>query len=152
ASAQGYNFDSSVVSRASGVESSEVEDRLEKLERIHSFVRLIDEHEFPDRTVTLRYRFVHVLYQNALYATLKPTRRAALSGGVANALLSFYRDRASTVALDLAHLFETARDFLRAADFYLGAAQSALQVFANPEAQALAQRGIKVLDGLPESN
>ena len=30
----------------------------------------------PDRTLTLRYRFVHVLYQNMLYASLQPTRRA----------------------------------------------------------------------------
>ena len=29
----------------------------------------------------VRYRFVHVLYQNALYATLTPSRRAALSAG-----------------------------------------------------------------------
>jgi tetratricopeptide (TPR) repeat protein len=152
ASVQGYNFDSSVVARASGVESSQVEDRLENLERVHSFVRLIDEHEFPDRTITLRYQFVHVLYQNALYSTLKPTRRAALSAGVASALLSFYRERASVVALDLALLFETAREFPRAADFFVVAAQSALQVFAHPEAQALAQRGLKAIDGVPESD
>jgi len=152
ASVQGYNFDSSVVSRASGVEAAEVEERLEDLQRVHSFVRLIDEHEFPDRTITLRYQFVHVLYQNALYATLKPTRRAAISSGVANALLSFYGERASLVALDLAHLFEIAREFSRAADFYLAASQSALKVFANPEARALAYLGINVLSGLPESN
>jgi len=151
ASVQGYNFDSSVVSRASGVEPSEVEERLENLQRVHSFVRLIDEHEFPDRTITLRYQFVHVLYQNALYATLKPTRRASLSAAVANALLTYYGGRASMVALDLANLFEAAREFLRSADFYLMAAHSALQVFANPEAQMLAQRGVKALNGLPES-
>ena len=151
ASVQGYKFDSSVVSKASGVEPSQVEDRLENLERVHSFVCLIDEFEFPDRTITLRYQFVHALYQNALYSTLKPTRRAALSAGVANALLSFYREKASVVALDLAHLFETAREFQRAADFFLVAAQSALQVFAHPEAQALAQRGLKAIDGIPES-
>ena len=152
ASVQGYNFDSSVLSKASGFEPSEVEERLEDLQRVHSFVRLVDEHEFPDRTVTLRYQFVHVLYQNALYSTLKPTRRAALSAGVANALLTFYRERASLVALDLANLFEVAREFSRAADFYLAASQSAMQVFANPEALALAHRGISVLSTLPDSN
>lgn len=151
ASVQGYNFDSSVLSQASGVESSEVEERLEELQRVHSFVRLIDEHEFPDRTVTLRYRFVHVLYQNALYSSLKPTRRAALNSKVANALLSFYGRRATLVALDLAHHFEIAREFPRAADFYLAASQGAFQVFANPEAQALANRGINALSGVPES-
>jgi adenylate cyclase len=152
ASVQGYNFDSSVLSKASGFDPSEVEERLEDLQRVHSFVRLVDEHEFPDRTVTLRYQFVHVLYKNALYSTLKPTRRAALSAAVANALLSFYRERASMIALDLAHLFEIAREFSRAADFYLAASQSAMQVFANPEALALARRGISALSTLPDSD
>ena len=49
-----------------------------ELERVHAFVRLVGEYEFPDRTLTLRYRSVHVLYQNALYASLRPTRRASL--------------------------------------------------------------------------
>jgi IS5 family transposase len=48
-------------------DAAEVEEQLEALERVHAFVRLVREHEFPDRTPTLRYRFVHVLYQNALY-------------------------------------------------------------------------------------
>jgi len=42
------------------------------LERVHFMVRLIREQTFPDRTLTLRYGFVHVLYQNALYAALQP--------------------------------------------------------------------------------
>ena len=62
---------------------ADVEEQLEVLDRVHVFVKLVGEHEFPDRTLTLRYRFVHVLYQNALYATLQPTRRAAMSGKVA---------------------------------------------------------------------
>jgi hypothetical protein len=53
-------------------------------------VRTVREQEFPDRTLTLRYRFVHVLYQNALYASLGPTRRASLSAAVAQALQGYY--------------------------------------------------------------
>ena len=49
------------------------------------------EHEFPDRTLTLRYGFVHVLYQNALYASLRPTRRAALSAAVARGAAGLLR-------------------------------------------------------------
>ena len=42
-------------------------------------MRLVREQAFPDGTLTLRYGFVHVLYQNALYAALPPTRKAAWS-------------------------------------------------------------------------
>ena len=66
---QGYEFDSAVVAQALNLDADEVEERLEKLERVFAFVKLTSEAEFPNRTLTLRYRFVHVLYQNALYAS-----------------------------------------------------------------------------------
>jgi hypothetical protein len=89
ASVQGQEFDSSVVSKALGLDAAEVEERLEVLDRVYAFVRLLREQDFPDGTPTLRYRFVHVLYQNDLYTSLKPTRRASLSAAVAQALVGF---------------------------------------------------------------
>ena len=83
ASVQGYEFDSAVVARVLERDAAEVEDRLDELDRVHALVRTVREQEFPDRTLTLRYRFVHVLYQNALYASLGPTRRASLSAAAA---------------------------------------------------------------------
>src|SRR5262249_51853194 len=77
ASVQGFEFDAAAVSQAVERDAAEVEERLDELDRVHAFVRVVREQEFPDRTLTLRYRFVHVLYQNALYASLGPTRRAA---------------------------------------------------------------------------
>ena len=86
ASVQGYEFDSAVVARVLDLDAADVEERLEVLERVHGLVRLRREQEFPDGTLVLRYHFVHVLYQNALYAALQPTRRAAYSAAVARAL------------------------------------------------------------------
>ena len=65
------------------MDPADVEERLDALEHVHVFVKRVKEHEFPDFTLSLQYQFVHVLYQNALYASLQPTRRAALSGRVA---------------------------------------------------------------------
>ena len=81
ASVQGSEFEAAVVARALALDAADVEEQLERLERVHALVRLVGEHEFPDRTLTLRYRFVHVLYQNALYASLRPTRRAVVERG-----------------------------------------------------------------------
>lgn len=150
AGVQGYEFDSAVVARALARDAAEVEERLEELERVHAFVRLVREQEFPDRTLTLRYRFVHVLYQNALYGSLRPTRRTALSAAVAEAMLGYYGEKSGAVAAELALLLEAARDFARAADYFLLAAQNAVRVFANQEAVVLARRGLDLLGALPD--
>jgi predicted ATPase len=151
ASVQGYEFDSAIVARALELDPADVEERLETLERVYSLVRFISEREFPGHVLTLRYRFVHVLYQNALYASLRPTRRAQLSGTFAEALLGCYGKQSATVASELAFLFEAARDWSRASDYYLVAANNASEVFALQEAGALAQRGLEMLRLLPDT-
>jgi predicted ATPase len=151
ASVQGSEFDAAVVARTLDLDAADVEEQLDRLERVHAFVRLVAEHEFPDKTLTQRYRFVHVLYQNALFASLRPTRRASLSAAVARTLLGYYGERSADVAGELALLWETARDFARAAECYLQAAQNAAHLFANQEAVVLARRGLEMVQTLPES-
>jgi tetratricopeptide (TPR) repeat protein len=152
ASVQGHEFDSTIVSEASEMDAAEVEERLDALERVHVFVKRGAEHEFPDLTLTLAYTFVHVLYQNMLYASLQPTRRALLSGRVARALVAHHdpaAPQASGTAARLAVLFEAAREFASSAGYYFTAAQHAARLFAFREALSLAERGLKVLRGMP---
>ncbi|HET9275333.1 MAG TPA: protein kinase [Gemmatimonadales bacterium] len=151
ASVQGYEFDSGVVARALELEALDVETRLEELERVHALVRLVEERELPGRVPSLRYRFVHVLYQNALYATLRATRRTNLHTTVATALESLYGEKAAEVAQELALLWEGAREPARAAEYLLVAAKQAFEVHANRESAALAARGLALLETLPES-
>jgi tetratricopeptide (TPR) repeat protein len=151
ASVQGQEFDSAVVAEVLARDAAEVEERLEVLDRVHGLVRRLREYEFPDGTPTLRYAFVHTLYQNALYGALQPTRKAAISAAVARALLAHYGETGGGVTAQLALLFEAARDGARAADFFLRAARNAFRVFANQEAAALARRGLEQFGHLPES-
>jgi serine/threonine protein kinase/tetratricopeptide (TPR) repeat protein len=150
ASVQGHEFDSATVSDAAEMDPSDVEDRLDVLQRLHVFVTRLREEEFPDRTLTLRYQFVHVLYQNALYESLQPTRRASLSGRVARSLVARYGPRDSDIAGRLAVLFETARDFGASARYFFTGAQHALGLFAFREALSLAERALASLKGLPD--
>jgi predicted ATPase len=152
ASVQGNEFDAAVVARALERDADDVENRLTELERVHAFVRALREHELPDRTLTIRYTFVHVLYQNALYASLQPTRRAGLSAAVARAILGFYGERNPAVSAGLALLFEVARDLPRAAAYFLHAAEHAVRVSANREAEVLARRGLALLGELPDTS
>jgi len=151
AAVQGSDFDSATAGGAAGMDPGEVEERLEALERVHVFVRRGDEHEFPDRTLTLHYQFVHVLYQNVLFGSLQPTRRAALSAAVAAALVTHHGDEVEAVAGRLAVLFEGARDFAAAARYFFVAAQRAVSLFGFREGLALAERGISGLRGLPDT-
>jgi len=155
----GHEFDSAVLSKVLEMDSGQVEERLAALDEVHAFIRFVGEQELPekspenseDKTLTLRYRFVHGLYQNTLYASLKPTRRAALSEATAAALLSFHKDKGHSIAADLALLFKAARKFARAADYFLLAAQNAANVFAYQEAIELSHRGLDALKSLPDS-
>jgi predicted ATPase len=151
ASVQGQEFDSSVVAQVLGRDASAVEERLDVLERVHGLIRLVREQELPDRTLTLRYGFVHALYQNALYDSLRPTRKAAWSAAAAQALLRHHGEQSASVASDLALLFEAARDPTHAAIYFLQAAENAVRVSAYQEAIVLARRGLSLLETLPDT-
>jgi predicted ATPase len=150
ASVQGHEFDSATVADAAEMTPGEVEDRLETLERVHVLVRRGEEDELPDRTLTVRCRFVHVLYQNVLFASLQPSRRARLAGNVARAIVARHGDDSSAIAGRLAVLYETARDFAASAKHFFTAARRAVGLFGFREALNLADRGLDGLRTLPD--
>ena len=151
ASIRGDEFDSAVLSEVLEQDPAEVEERLEVLERVHALVRPVGEEEFPDGTFTVRYRFVHVLYQNTLFDSLTPTRRAKLSRAVAEALLSHLEGHEDSIASELGVLFEAARDRARGAQYFGIASRNASRVFAYREAIVVAHRGLQLVSAMPET-
>jgi len=137
-----------VVAAALRREPADVEERLQRLDRVHGLVRLLREEEFPDRTLTQRYAFVHVLYQDALYRDLSPSRRATLGIALARALGSHHAEDGAAAA-ELACLFEEGRDFGEAARQLRAAARNAALVFAHGKAVRLARHGLRLLETLP---
>jgi serine/threonine protein kinase/predicted ATPase len=150
AAVQGYEFDSATLSAALYSGAAAVEDRLQRLARVHGVVRLLGEIEFPDRTLAQRYVFVHVLYQQVLAGEMAPSRRATLSRALAQALERHHSAK-TTAAAEIACLYEAGRDNASAARHFHLAAQNAGQVFAHREAIVLAQRGLRLLNALPKS-
>jgi serine/threonine protein kinase/tetratricopeptide (TPR) repeat protein len=151
ASVQGHSFDSTVVSSALGRDPAEVEERLDDLERVYTFVNRRDEYEYPNGTLTTRYRFVHVLYQNALYASLSVSRKVQISKAIGEALLKVHKGVPGPVAAELGFLFENARESDRASEYFALAARNAARVFATQEAAMLARRGLAMLAKVEES-
>jgi tetratricopeptide (TPR) repeat protein/predicted Ser/Thr protein kinase len=151
ASVQGLLFDTAVVARVLETDASAVEEQLDRLEGLYGLVKLVGDQALPDGTLSSQYRFAHVLYQNELYGSLPPVRRATLSGRLARTLTTFYGSDTTSIASDLALLYEAARDPMESARHFLTAVQKALRVFAYREAMTLASRGLEQLTSTPES-
>ena len=146
ASVQGIDFDSAVISKALDLDQADVEDSLEATQRTRGIVQSVGELELPDGMLTVRYRFAQDPDHQALYASIKPARRAALSAAVAEAVVAFHGREAKPVTAQIALLFETARKFDRAAEYFRLAAVNAAHVGASHEAITLAKRGLTLLD------
>lgn len=149
ASVQGVDFDSAVLADATARPQEDVEDRLDRLERAHALVRFVSEREYPDRSLALRYRFAHIVYQRAFHDALRVTRHAGLARAVAASILARMGARSDERALDLALLFETARDHLQAAMHFATAARSAARLYAHDESERLARRGLAAVAQAP---
>jgi serine/threonine protein kinase/predicted ATPase len=152
ASVQGVHIDTAVVARALDRDPSELEEQLDRLDRLHDFVRLVGDQPLPDRTPSSQYRFVHSLYQNSLFESLRPVRRAALSGLIARALAEFHKSDTAPIATELAFLFDTAQDHASAAQYFLQATQKAVDVCAYREAAVLCRRGLRSVEQIPDKS
>jgi predicted ATPase len=145
ASVHGVDFETAIMAGALDLDEQDVEDRLERLDREHALVRFVSEGETMDRALTLRYRFAHQVYQKAFYDTLRVTRRAAYARAIANQLVSRLQQEPCDCAAGIALLFETARENVKAAEYFNLAAQAAARLYAHDESARLAQRGLTLL-------
>lgn len=148
ASLQGMEFDSRLAAMTAECSISDAEQRLARLAAVQLLITLLGESNPSDAIPGQRYAFVHVLYQEAFYAAVTPARRAEWSRLLANGLEALNKDNPSRVAADLAIHYEAARDFERAAHWFLRAARNAATVFANHEAADLCKRAIANADRL----
>ena len=149
ASVQGTDFDTLALAGALGMSEEDVEMRLERIEREHALVRFADEEETRNRQLTLRYRFAHHVYQNAFYEALRVTRRAAFARAIAEQLVGRMATEPCECAAGVAILYETARENIKAAEYFNHAAQAAARLYAHDETARLAQRGLSLLASEP---
>ncbi len=148
-SVQGAEFDSATLARSLALDAAEVEERLDRAGRTRGLVRRLGEARLPSGEATTRYAFVHVLYQNAFYATLSRGRRAALSGRVADALRVTHAEQSSRLAQQLGLLYAAADRAAEASSEFHLAAEQALAVGAAKEAVRLTKRALDCLELLP---
>jgi tetratricopeptide (TPR) repeat protein/tRNA A-37 threonylcarbamoyl transferase component Bud32 len=134
ASIEGEEFLSTVLAQLLGVEELEVEERLDRIAKVHRLIEASGEEELPDSALTTRYRFTHALYQNSLYREMVGKRRVLLHRRAGEQLLRHYGDQAPRIAAQLAMHFERGRDYGRAIEYLIQAGDHATQIYANAEA------------------
>ncbi|MFN8600991.1 MAG: AAA family ATPase [Candidatus Binatia bacterium] len=102
--------------------------------------------EWPDGTISGRYRFVHALYRQVLHDGIGESRRARLHRAVGERLEAALGAQASEHAAELAMHFTRGRDHARALRHHEAAATAALHRSAHHEAVMHLQAA---LDELP---
>src|SRR5438552_9039274 len=90
ASVEGEEFISTVLARLLDVDELDLEERLDRLAKVHHLIRVYGEEELPDGTLAMRYRFAHALYQNVLHSDLVTKRRIQLHRRAGELLVQHY--------------------------------------------------------------
>ena len=149
ASVEGEEFTSTVVARLTGTDDLTLEERLDRLDKVHRLIQTRAEEELPDGTLTVHYRFAHALFQNVLYGDLVTRRRTLLHRQAGERLLEHYGDQAPRIATQLAMHFEHGRDFARALQYLIQAGDNAIRIYANAEAERHYSHALGFVEKLP---
>jgi tetratricopeptide (TPR) repeat protein/AAA+ ATPase superfamily predicted ATPase/predicted Ser/Thr protein kinase len=152
ASIEGEEFTSAILAGLLEVDEVLLEERLDRLDKVHRLIHARGEEELPDGSLTTRYRFTHVLYHNQLYEGLVKKRRMMLHLRAGELLLRFYEGRIRSIAAQLAVHFERGRDFGRAVEYLIQAGDNAVDLFASPEAAGAYSRAFQLVAKHPGEN
>jgi predicted ATPase/DNA-binding winged helix-turn-helix (wHTH) protein len=151
ASVAGREFVASVLASSLGLSEDEVELRSAALARQGMFIQDAGVLEWPGGRLSSRYRFIHALHQEVVYARAPAGRRSRLHLLIGFELEKRLGARVNENASQLACHFQTGGDYPRAIRYFRAAAERALLRSAHQEAANLLQAGIHLVEQQPES-
>ncbi|HET8647023.1 MAG TPA: AAA family ATPase, partial [Vicinamibacteria bacterium] len=147
-SVQGDVFEAAVVAPLVAEDELVVEERLDRIHRVHRLVVPLGESEFPGGEVSARFRFVHALYHTAFYGSVTTKRRALWHRQVAAQLLQLHGGAPEAAARALSVHYERGREYARAVEYAALAAESAAALSPREAAPQL-QRALELVARLP---
>ena len=151
ASIAGVEFSSAAAAAAADHDVLAAEEHCERLVRQHHFLLTKGVGEWPDGTVSARYRFGHELYHRVVYERVAVARRRRLHARLGQRLEAAYGAKTDEIAAELALHFEQARDPARSAGYLGQAADRAARHFAHREAADYLRRALQAVGQLPEA-
>lgn len=150
ASVEGEEFTAEVVARVQGVAARGLVRRLsEEVDKQHRLVDGQGSQRLRQQRLS-SYRFRHNLFQKYLYDSLDEMERAYLHEDIGNALEALYEEETDEIAVQLARHFEEAGMTQKAAGYLHQAGNKAARVSAYEEAIAHFEKGLVLLEQLPE--
>jgi tetratricopeptide (TPR) repeat protein len=149
ASVAGEEFLSTVLAKLLGTDEIALEERLDRLDKVHHLIHTLGEEELPDGSLATRYRFGHSLYKDVLYSDVVHKRRILLHREAGEHLVNQYGNQARSIAVQLALHFELGRDFGRAIEHYIQAGDNATRLYATGEAEQHYSRALGLIERLP---
>ncbi len=150
-SVMGIEFVVAVVADVLQGEVETLEAHCEELAQAGRFLQEAGIVEWPDGTLSGRYRFRHALYQEVLYQRIVAVRRVRLHRQIGLREEVAYGKRAREIAAELAMHFERGRDYQRAVQYLTYAGKNASQRSAHTQATAQFSRALELLATLPDT-
>ena len=151
ASVAGVEFSAAAVAAGLAQEVERVDDWCISLARRGQFLEARGEQTWPDGMVAGGYRFVHALYQHALYTRVSAAQRVRFHQRIGTRLETGHGAQAGDMAAELAIHFERGRDAQRAIQYLRHAGERSMERSAYVEAVAHVTRGPEVLQTLPDT-
>jgi DNA-binding winged helix-turn-helix (wHTH) protein/tetratricopeptide (TPR) repeat protein len=134
ASVAGLTFAAWAVAMMLARDVADFEDTCAALADRQQFLKLHGTLELSNGTSTSEYEFRHALYREVLYRRLTPTRRADFHRRLAKGLEDLRPRVDLELAAELALHFEAGREYERAVQYLMSAAQNATRRYAHREA------------------
>ena len=153
ASVEGEVFTTEVMAHVQQVDEREMVRQLSgELDRRHRLVMGQGSRRLDAGGQRLsHYRFRHILFQHYVYHSLDEVERTYLHEAVGNELERLYGEQTEEIAVELARHFEQAGLTAKAVNYLRQAGDRAVRLSANQEAIAHFDRGLALLENLPQT-
>ncbi len=149
ASVVGRDFTAAAVAAATREPCDVVDERCKELGIIGQLIEGIGHAEWPDGTLSGRYRFRHALYVDVLRQRLAPTRLARMHRLIGERTEAGYGRLVSEHAARLAEHFEAGLRHAKAERYHNLAGDAAVRLSAHREALGHFQKALDLLDARP---
>ncbi len=149
ASVVGEEFALADVAAALELAPEVVERGCENLARQRHLLVLGEPEKWPDGTLTLRTRFVHALYRQAIQDQILPTRPPTWHARIGARRAAAFGADTAPIAAELADHFQRAGDLVRAIEFHAEAGRYAMRHQAHRVAATQYTAALELLGRLP---
>jgi len=145
ASVDGEHFTAWSVATMMERPAPEVEEQCAALAERQQFLKASGAREFSNGVLSSAYEFRHSLYREVLYRRLNPTQRVNFHQRLANGIEALRFEDGTGAAAKIALHFEEGREYERAVQYLMLAAENATRRYAHHESSRALEHALELL-------